>query len=88
MRIFDAGDSKGDRSAHSGDPQRPAADLYVPRKTKAALAVGVCLDCDRDMEVIDTWERLCPDKGCGYTFNYYHWPWITAKLPPEEGGAR
>ena len=20
----------------------------------------------------------------GYTFNYYHWPWITAELPPED----
>ena len=34
------------------------------------------------LEVIDTWERACPDTVCGYTFNYYHWPWITADLLP------
>jgi len=62
-------------------------DLYMPRKTKAALAMGLFPDSGKGLEVIDTWERGCPDKGCGYTFNHYHWPWITAELPLEEGGS-
>ena len=58
-------------------------DLYMPRKTKRALTLGMCPDCGRPLEIIDTWERACPDSRCGFTFNYYHWPWVTAALPPE-----
>lgn len=48
--------------------------------TKRALEHSVCPDCG---QAIDTWERACATPGCGYTFNYYHWPWITVPLPPE-----
>lgn len=68
------------RSAISREMLR---DFFMPLKTKAALAQGVCTDCAREMEVIDTWERACHTLGCEYTFNYYHRPWITAELPPE-----
>jgi len=62
-------------------------DLYMPRKTKAALASVSVPIAGKSWRSSDTWERACPDKGCGYTFNYYHWPWITAELPLEEGGS-
>lgn len=64
-------------------PRRMLRDLYLVRKAKDALASGVCPDCGRELEVVDTWERACPDPACGYTFNYYQWPWVTAELPPE-----
>lgn len=59
-------------------------DFYVPRRTVAALVKSVCPDCRRELEAIDTWERACPDPSCGYTFNYYRWPWVTATLSPED----
>jgi len=65
-------------------PRDLLRDVYMPREAKAALAIGICPDCGKELEVIDTWERTCPDKACGYTFNCYHWPWITAELPPED----
>lgn len=45
-------------------------DLYLVRKAKDALAQGVCSDCGKELDVVDTWERACPDPACGYTFNY------------------
>ena len=62
-------------------------DLYLPRKTEAALAQGRCPDCGNGLEAIDTWEGACPNKNCGCPFDYHNWPWTTAELPPggEEG---
>ena len=65
-------------------PEAMLQDLYMVRKAKQALAKGLCPDCGQVLEVVDTWERACPAAACGYTFNYYHWPWITAELPPED----
>ena len=64
-------------------PWRLLKDLYVVDVTKRALAAGRCVDCGAALVVIDTWERECPTPGCGYAFNWYHWPLITAPLPPE-----
>jgi hypothetical protein len=64
-------------------PRSMVRDIYMPRKTKAALVQGICPDCGRTLEVVDTWEGACPDPDCGFTINYYHWPWVTADLPPE-----
>ncbi len=36
-----------------------------------------------ELGFIDTWQRARATPGCGYEFNYWHWPLITAPLPPE-----
>lgn len=64
-------------------PRHLLRDLYMVRVAKRALERGVCPDCGQALEVIDTWERACPTPGCGYTFNYYQWPWMTAPLGPD-----
>ncbi len=52
-------------------PEEMLRHLYMPRKAKMALEVGVCLACGKALDVIDTWERACPDAVCGYEFNWY-----------------
>ena len=56
----------------------------MPCRTKGALAVGVRVGGQSVLQVIDTKERSCPDQACGYTFNFYEWPWVTAPMPPED----
>jgi hypothetical protein len=53
-------------------PRHLLDDLYLVRAAKEALALGVCPECRKPQEVIDTWERACPDPVCGYTFNLCH----------------
>ena len=65
-------------------PRDMLRERFMPRRTKVALALGLCPDCWNELEVIDTWERACPDQVCGYTFDYYHWPLMTAPLPPDQ----
>ena len=59
-------------------PTELLADLELPDAAKDALATGRCPDCGKELQVLDTWERTC---ACGYTFDYYHTPLITAPLP-------
>lgn len=61
-------------------PWRMLRDLELSRRVKKALAAGLCPTCGSVLRVLDTWERACP---CGYRFDYYHTPLITAPLPPE-----
>lgn len=68
-------------------PREMLRDLYMVRKAKAALALGLCPDCSNVLAVIDTWERACPDKNCGYAFNYYDWPWVGAAMESGDGEA-
>ena len=63
-------------------PTRMLRYLDVLRKTKATLAKELSQDCMKDLKV-DTRELACPDEHCGYTFNYYDWPWVTVGLPPR-----
>lgn len=65
-------------------PRALLRELYMVQVAKRALEHGGCRDCGRTLEVIDTWERACPTPGCGYTFNYYHWPWITAPFEAKD----
>ena len=71
-----------DQARRVAIPREMLRDLYMPRRSKAALAVGRCPACSKVLDVIDTWERALPDHACGYTFNYYEWPWTTVQLPP------
>ena len=61
-------------------PTELLADLELPDAAKDALATGRCPDCGKELQVLDTWERVCE---CGYGFDYYHTSLITAPLPPE-----
>ncbi len=64
-------------------PRSMLRDLYMTSKAEAALTTGLCPSCCQTLEVVDTWERACPALVCGYTFNYYEWPWVSVPLFPE-----
>jgi hypothetical protein len=78
--------SEEEQARRAAIPWRPLEDLYMVPKTKRALAEGRCVDCGAALVVLDTYQVACPTPGCGYAFNYWHWPLLTAPLPPGDPG--
>lgn len=66
--------SEDERTRMAAIPRRTLKDRYLVDKAKRALIQDRCPDCRTALTVVDTWERECATPGCGYTFNWYHWP--------------